>query len=254
MCQQQDTIINMNMSASKSLRRQRRVRFSLDSESSSSADQIEVQVPQQSDTDTQPDTQSPPEPQQLLLTRQERKELWYSKAELRESRRDMKRTIIAIHEQGGIDLLYTYEHGQEQLCVRGCERYYSMHGRSQHARILVQAVLEAQHQARGESKPSCLREVSKILSQSDKALAAWYAKLNAIDCWGQQEHEQEQQQQEEQPLQVPRSRPLPRLSQVPPLITTTMSFLDLPSLLFDGSFLFCGFGHADLKGLQVPVM
>jgi hypothetical protein len=147
------------------------------------------------------------------LTKRERKGLlWYSKKELAESRRDVKRTIIAIYEQGGIDLLHycdklqEQEHSDEnidqkqqsehsQLCIRGCERYYSSHGRSQVILHFRKAVLEAQNHTKGQdpndsnsnsSNSDCLGQISNILSQSNKELAAWYAKLNAADCWGQQ--------------------------------------------------------------------
>jgi hypothetical protein len=134
------------------------------------------------------------------LTKRERKGLlWYSKKELAESRRDVKRTIIAIYEQGGIDLLHYCDKLQEeehldenvdqkqqsehsQLCIRGCERYYSSHGRSQVILHFRKAVLEAQN----KGNANCLGQISNILSQSNKELAAWYAKLNAADCWGQQ--------------------------------------------------------------------
>jgi hypothetical protein len=117
---------------------------------------------------------------------------------------------MAILEQGGIDLLYLCdklrqqdqdrgdyqqplgeEHQEDQLCVRGCERYYSSHSRSQVVHELRQAVLEAQHHARGEQ--NCLSQVSNILSQSNKEFAVWHAKLNADDCWGQQELSQQLQ-------------------------------------------------------------
>lgn len=148
-----------------------------------------------------------------LLTKRERKGLWYSKRELLESRRDVKRTIIAIYEQGGIDLLHFCDKLQEQdhadedlhqrqleeqhqLCIRGCERYYSSRGRSQVVQDFRQAVLEVQTHTRGQ--PNCLGQISNILSQSNKELAAWYAELNAADCWGQQLAEQQEQQPLEQ--------------------------------------------------------
>jgi hypothetical protein len=155
----------------------------------------------------------PDEDRQVVeLTKRERKGLWYSRQELSESRREVKRTIMAIHEKGGIDLLYycdkPQQHDQDQdqqleeqnqLCVRGCERYYSSHGRSQIVQVFRRAVLDAQHHTRGE--PNCLCQVSNILSQSNKELAAWHAKLNAADCWGQQLAEQQQQPMQQQSLQ-----------------------------------------------------
>jgi hypothetical protein len=183
---------------SESSRHQRRVSFS--------------PVTENAAAEPDNDRQQPPA---VELTKRERKGLWYSKRELAESRREVKRTIIAIHEQGGIDLLHYCDklqqqdedeqlEEQDQLCFRGCERYYSSLGRSQVVQDFRQAVLEAQNHTRGQ--PNCLGQVSNILSQSNKELAAWYAKLNAADCWGQQQlAEQQQQPMEQQQLEQSQS-------------------------------------------------
>ena len=207
------------------IRCERRVSFSPDTE--------DVTVEPKRDDDRQ--HQMVPE-----LTKRERKGLWYSKRELAESRRDVKRTIIAIYEQGGIDLLHHCDKLQEQdhddedtdqrqlsehdqLCIRGCKRYYSSSGRSQVVQDFRKAVLEAQNHTRGQ--PNCLGQISNILSQSNKELAAWYAKLNAADCWGQQLLVGEEQQLKEQP-------PLEQLPSPSPsscVKITTVTTLSLPA-------------------------
>jgi hypothetical protein len=73
------------------------------------------------------------------------------------------------------------------------------------------------------------------LSQSNKELAAWYAKLNAADCWGQQILVAEQQQpKEQQPIleQSPLLSPSPFVKTTAPMptrATTSSSSSSLPA-------------------------
>jgi hypothetical protein len=225
---------------SKPTRCERRVRFSPVTE-----DVAERTSPKR-DNDRQGQDQDQVLPQQPELTKRERKGLlWYSKRELAESRRDVKRTIIAIYEQGGIDLLHhsTYfdqqlqeqDHNggdqdtntdqqqqqlvseqRDQLCIRGCERYYSSSGRSQVVQDFRTAVLEAQnHMPRGQPNTNCLGQISNILSQSNKELAAWYAKLNAADCWGHEQQLAKEEQQQELQLPQQERKEQPPLEQSP---------------------------------------
>jgi len=124
------------------------------------------------------------------LTPQDREMLWYSKKELAVHRKDVRRTILFLRNCGGVDLLTEPEYKVDtlagmsdthEICFRGCERYFSLETRFMIQKTVVDAVLEAQENLEDELE---LRHLSESLSESCKELAAWHAKLNAVQCWG----------------------------------------------------------------------
>lgn len=124
------------------------------------------------------------------LTPQDREMLWYNKKELAVHRKDVRRTILFLRNCGGVDLLTEPEYKVDtlagmsdthEICFRGCERYFSLETRFMIQKTVVDAVLEAQENLEDELE---LRHLSESLSESCKELAAWHAKLNAVQCWG----------------------------------------------------------------------
>jgi hypothetical protein len=96
----------------------------------------------------------------------------------------------------------------DDLCYRGCERYYSLETRFMAQKMVVDAVLDAQTRHRkgitsrkdvvGEgdakendggntsnsSKEEALRRLSEEISKPGRELAQWHAALNAFQCYG----------------------------------------------------------------------
>jgi hypothetical protein len=89
----------------------------------------------------------------------------------------------------------------DDVCYRGCERYYSLETRFMAQKMVVDAVLDAQARHRtiaggsdgenmkeedGESssKEEALRILSEGISKPGRELAHWHATLNAFQCYG----------------------------------------------------------------------
>lgn len=109
--------------------------------------------------------------------------LWYNKRDIGVNRKDIRRTIMFVRDCGGAELFAEKRslEEEEDLCFRGCERYYNLETRFMSQRTLIDAVLEAQAE---RSSSTFLRQVSESLSHSCKDLARWHASLNAFHCWG----------------------------------------------------------------------
>jgi hypothetical protein len=97
------------------------------------------------------------------------------------------------------------EQPNDDVCYRGCERYYSLETRFMAQKMVVDAVLDAQarHRKMGlgvaaggsedekkeedgfkGSKEEALRILSEEISKPGRELAHWHATLNAFQCYG----------------------------------------------------------------------
>lgn len=105
---------------------------------------------------------------------------WYSEAELKESRKDARIALEALHEAGGnFDLI-----DDSKICLRGIEKYADVVAKVTRQRRLIQSILEQQATNRKNGSATTsggdhLAVLSKFLSTPSIQLAQFYAAHNA---------------------------------------------------------------------------
>ena len=114
------------------------------------------------------------------LTVEEKRRLWYTKSELLIHRRDVRQAIKALRRMS-TDNLLDHDTDDDEVCMRGCERYYNLELRYLVQKTIVEAVLETQLMTKDWN---AIRKVSESFSDPGKDLAVWHATVNAYHCWG----------------------------------------------------------------------
>jgi len=114
------------------------------------------------------------------VTVEEKRQLWYTKRELLVHRQDVKHAIKVLREMPTADIILDND-VDENVCMRGCERYFNLELRSILQKTMVEAVLHAQTTTKDWN---AIRKVSESFSDSAKDMAVWHATINAYHCWG----------------------------------------------------------------------
>ncbi|KAG7355855.1 hypothetical protein IV203_000541 [Nitzschia inconspicua] len=117
-------------------------------------------------------------------TKEELKELWYSREELMHSCYEAKKIVKLIHLVGG--KLEEIDHSRH--CVVGLEKYHGKKERERYRKMLIRSVLIRQEMNRGlglgASENGCLSEISQMMSASFKDFALWQAAMHEFHAYG----------------------------------------------------------------------
>jgi hypothetical protein len=117
-------------------------------------------------------------------TKDELKDLWYSREELMDSCNEAKDIVKLIHLVGG--KLEAIDHSRH--CVVGLEKYHGKKEREKYRKLLIRSVLIRQEMNRGlglgTDENECLSQISQMLSSSFKEFALWQAAMHQFHAYG----------------------------------------------------------------------
>ena len=117
------------------------------------------------------------------LTQEDRKSLWYEKAELVPSCRESRATILMINRVGGD--LNAVDHSL--FCVVGLEKYHNIKERELTRRLLIKSVIARQevNKSIGHSEDvQSLCEISETISKGFKEFAQWQGAMHEVHAYG----------------------------------------------------------------------
>ena len=117
-----------------------------------------------------------PQEQPLLLTRDEKRNLWFSREELTNSCLEAKAIVKMINEVDGDYAAIDHT----KVCVVGLEKFHGKMKRDNYRKLLVKAVLIRQdiNRGMGNRHADCLCEISTMISNSFKEFALWQAAMH----------------------------------------------------------------------------
>lgn len=117
-------------------------------------------------------------------SKEELKQLWYSREELMDSFNEAKQIVKLIHLVGG--KLEAIDHSRH--CVVGLEKYHGKKEREKYRKMLIRSVLIRQEMNRGlglgTAENGCLSEISQMMSSSFKEFALWQAAMHEFHAYG----------------------------------------------------------------------